>query len=118
MAHLITLSDSQVYQAIDNGEFGPDVISSNIKTAIIMTQDWCHEWTSMKQWLTTLKDLENLDIYELIYNRASYFNDFLPLKEERWQNRLIPYIRYYDNGHFSGESNYVSRDDFLGHLGL
>ena len=118
MAHLIKLTDSQVYHAINNGEFGPDVISSNIKTAIIMTQDWCPEWMNMKQWLTSLQDRETLDIYELIYNRAAYFNDFLPLKEERWQNRLIPYIRYYDSGHFSGESNYVSKDEFLRHLGL
>lgn len=78
-----------------------------------MTQDWCSEWKAMQQWIDTLEEHSDLDIYELIYNRVDYFKDFLTLKEKTWNNDLIPYVRYYSQGVLIHESNYVTREDFF-----
>jgi len=112
------LTNDQVSETIRNGEFGPDIIASNQKVAVIMTQDWCPQWSSMKTWLDLLDDLIQLDIYEVIYNRAEYFREFLSVKENIWNNREIPYIRYYHKGTLVRESNYVTKDEFLESLDL
>lgn len=113
-----TLTSDQVLHAIAHGEFGPDVLSSQGNVAIIMTQDWCTQWRSMGGWLKNLDDTIDLDIYELCYNRVDCFQDFLSLKENVWKNQTIPYVRYYRDGRLITESNYISRKEFLGILGL
>lgn len=113
-----TLSDDQALRAIEAGEYGIDVIHSHHRVAVIMTQDWCPQWASMRRWMASLDGITDLAIYELIYNKASCFSEFLEFKENRWNNRLIPYIRYYVGGSLVGESNYVTREEFLRALGL
>ena len=98
MPKRIQLTNVQVYETIKNREFGPDIIASNKKVAVIMTQDWCPQWSSMKTWMELLDDVIQLDIYELVYNRSEYFREFLSVKENIWNNREIPYIRYYREG--------------------
>ena len=107
------LTKEQAFEAIRKGEFGRDVTSSNHKVAIIMTQDWCSEWKAMKQWIDAMEEHRDIDIYELIYNRVDYFEDFLKLKEKSWTNNLIPYVRYYSEGVLIHESNYVTREVFF-----
>jgi hypothetical protein len=39
-----TLSRGQVLDVIERGEFSPEVVGSNRRVAIIMTQDWCSQY--------------------------------------------------------------------------
>jgi len=111
------ITKDQAIQAIKTGEFGKDVIASADRVAVVMTQDWCPQWVDMRYWLDSI-DYDDLDIYELIYNRTDFFDDFLSLKEGRWENGRIPYIRYYHKGMLVSESNYVPQDKFIKLLGL
>ena len=40
--HVIT--KEQALNAIKNGEFGSEIISSGEKVAVVMSQDWCPYW--------------------------------------------------------------------------
>ena len=105
--------------AIEKKEFGDDIISSAGKVAVIMTQDWCPQWHSMDRYIGKLST-ENLDvdIYEIVYNKENYYKDFMKFKEIVFKNFSIPYVRYYLNGVFTGESNYMSKNKFLKYLGF
>lgn len=104
-----TLTDEQVLEAIDKGEFNSDVVLSKQKVVVIMTQDWCPQWTAMKRWVYDLETQEDIDVYELIYNKFNYYNKFMEFKESIWKNYEIPYLRYYKNGVLFKESNYVGK---------
>jgi hypothetical protein len=112
------LSDDHVLEVIKTGEFSPDITHSKKKVVIILTQDWCPDWKSMKEWLDLLDDTIDIDICELIYNKSEYFQNCLELKENKWNNSLIPYLRYYVNGVLIKESNYVTKEEFLKILNL
>jgi hypothetical protein len=105
------ITRDQAIHAIKTGEFGDDVIASNTKVAVLLTQDWCPQWHSMKGWLYDL-DMD-CDLHELIYNLEDYFDEFKNFKETKWRNGLVPYIRYYFKGKLVHESNYVSREEFM-----
>jgi hypothetical protein len=110
------ITREQAFHAIETGEFGPDVISSNKRIAVVLTQDWCPQWASMKSWIYSLDG--DFGLYELVYNLTPYFAEFRTFKETRWKNGHIPYVRYYRGGRLVAESNYVSREEFLGYLGM
>jgi hypothetical protein len=116
---LKAVTDDQARHAMENGEFPNQIIASAPHVAVVLTQDWCPQWTSMQQWLD--KGLFasdpgfDLEVYYLIYNRVPYFAQFLSFKERVWRNWLIPYVRYYRNGILTAESNYVSQQEFLRH---
>ena len=112
------LSEDQVLEVIKTGEFSPDIIASKNKVVIILTQDWCPDWKNMREWLDTLDAAIDVDICELIYNKSEHFQDCLELKENKWNNRLIPYLRYYVDGVLIRESNYVTKEEFLKILDL
>ncbi|OHD69534.1 MAG: hypothetical protein A2W19_00560 [Spirochaetes bacterium RBG_16_49_21] len=109
------ISRDQAFHAIETGEFGEDVTASNARVAVVMTQDWCPQWTSMKAWLYSL-DFD-FDLYELVYNMVEYFDEFKNFKETKWKNGIIPYVRYYRDGRLIHESNNVSKKEFLKNLG-
>ena len=114
---LTAITDEQAHFAMENGEFPSHVIGSAPQVAVILTQDWCPQWTSMKAWLKRVPLDTGLEqetrIYILIYNRVPYFRRFLAFKETVWNNRLIPYVRYYRDGTLIGESNYLSQREFV-----
>lgn len=110
------ITRDQAMTAIECGDFGSDVTASNRKVAVLMTQDWCPQWGDMKKWFYSLE--ADCGLYELIYNKVEYFNEFKTLKEGTWKNGRIPYIRYYGGGKLVAESNYVSKEEFLKNLGL
>ena len=112
------LSEDQVLEVIKTGDFSPDIIASKNKVVIILTQDWCTDWKRMREWLDTLDDAIDIDIYELIYNKSEHFQRCLDLKENKWNNSFIPYLRYYQNGILIKESNYVTKEEFLNILSL
>ena len=110
------INREQAFHAIKNGEFAPSVIASAARVAVVMTQDWCPQWTSMKRWLYDLEP--DLELYELVYNLEDFFHEFRTFKETSWENGHIPYVRYYIDGSLKAVSNYVSREDFLKNLSL
>ncbi len=114
-----SLTDEQLLHAIRTGEFGSDVMASRKKVAVVMTQDWCSDWRSMESWLCDAVGCsEDLDIYLVVYNKLSCFQDFLRLKENQWRNDQIPYVRYYENGKLVRVSNAVPREAFFSFLGI
>jgi len=110
---LLELNDSQINETIKNGEFDLSIITSKKNVAVVMTQSWCPQWSMVKSWLTSLKDNENIDIYLIIYDEKSYFEEFLVFKETILGNFDIPYIRYYTDGKLIKETNFTSKDFFL-----
>jgi hypothetical protein len=110
------ITREQALGAIECGDFGSDVTASDRKVAVLMTQDWCPQWAAMKKWFYSLEIEAGL--YELIYNQTDFFNEFRTFKETKWKNGHIPYVRYYSGGKLTSVSNYVSREEFLRHLGL
>lgn len=106
------LTSEQIKLSIENGEFGDEVISSKEIVVIIMTQDWCPQWRRMSEWIYNENPAADIDIYEVIYNKSEFFKDFMNIKESKWGNDLIPYLRYYKNGKLFKESNYVDSEKF------
>ena len=98
---------------MQHGEYKADVIASKDKVAVVMTQDWCPRWTEMQEWIYDLEDNLDIDIYELIYNKEEFFDEFRKFKESKWKNELIPYVRYYINGKLIKTTNNVSKEEFL-----
>jgi len=47
---------------------------------------------------------------------ATFFDEFMNFKETTYENREIPYVRYYKDGKYSSCSNYVSLEGFLHRL--
>ena len=107
------LSEAQIRSVIKNHEFDESIIGSNKNVAIVMTQSWCWQWRMAKEWIASVSDISELDIYTVVYDNKGFYEDFLDFKENIFGNYEIPYIRYYIDGKLIGESNYVPKDSFL-----
>jgi hypothetical protein len=108
------LTKEQAGYAIEHEEFDDDVTGAGENVAIVLTQDWCPQWTRMRSWLETLDETANVSVYLLEYNKKDFFEEFLSLKEKKWNNQYVPYIRYYQNGKLIRQTNAVSKEAFLG----
>ena len=120
--HRKQLTVERAKSAMETGEFPKEVIGSNKHVAVVLTQDWCSQWSQMKFWLKSLEKEESpegspqdldIDVYEFVYNTVDIFQSFMDFKERSFKNGLIPYIRYYSNGNFTGDSNFTSSPSFL-----
>ena len=107
------LTEAQIRDAIKNSEFDKSIISSNKKVAILMTQSWCWQWKMVKEWITDVSNIKELDIFVIVYDNKNYYEDFLNFKENVFGNYEIPYIRYYSDGKLIHESNFTSKETFL-----
>lgn len=107
------ITKEQALYAIKNGEFSSEVISSKNRVVVVMTQDWCPQWTFMRSWLYSLELDDEVEIYELIYNKVDYFKEFLAHKENVWHNHDVPYLRYYKGGKLINETNYKNQKSFI-----
>ena len=112
------ITREQAMAAIDRGELPEEVVGSAEKVAVVLTQDWCPQWSAMERWIGDLESDDSssavaIDVYQLLYNREDYFRQFLSFKENVWQNRIVPYVRYYRKGRFIRDSNYVTREEFF-----
>ncbi|MCX7710621.1 MAG: hypothetical protein N2484_12340 [Clostridia bacterium] len=105
------LTKEQVLAAVKNGEFTEDVTASTNKVIVIMTQDWCPQWRHMQEWIYGIQMDEPIDVYELVYNKTDYRQEFMNFKETQWKNDLIPYVRYYKNGKLIKTSNYMKQSE-------
>jgi len=116
MFRIHDLPAEEARHAILHGEFSPAITSQT--AAVVMSQDWCPDWLFMQRWLHTWTEEGrpqevDIDVYIYLYNREPEFSDFLNLKENRWHNFLIPYVRYYHGGQLIGESNFITPEGFV-----
>ena len=114
------LTEAECRAAIKNGEFDASLFSGPA-AAIILTQSWCPQWTSMKAYLPKVEAaLPDIRIYYVEYDMEKWENleneAFMTFKENTFNNREIPYVRYYCNGAYSRDSNYISLDGFKSRL--
>jgi hypothetical protein len=115
------LTEAECVEAMEKGEFNPSLVSGPA-AAIILTQSWCPQWTAMRAYLPDIeKRIPELSIYYIEYDIASWKNldhqTFMTFKESAFKNREIPYVRYYKNGAFSRDGNYISSEGFKSRLG-
>lgn len=106
------MSDSQAMDLIRKREIPEDIVNSGNRVAVVLTQDWCPQWLFMKNWLQTMEK-ENIKVFHISYNKKPYFQEFMEVKESEFRNEMVPYVRYYTNGQFRKDSNFVSRELFL-----
>ena len=114
------LTEAECRAAMEKGDFDAGLVSGPA-AAIILTQSWCPQWTAMKAYLPKAEEaLHNLKIYYVEYDTEKWENldneAFMTFKENTYNNRQIPYVRYYRNGVFSRDSNYISPDGFISRL--
>ena len=109
-----TLTEEKVRNAIANGEFDTDVISSADTVVVVMTQDWCPQWHDVRSWIYGAGTSKPLDIYEIVYNKEPYFEEFMRFKETVWNSFYVPYLRFYKKGKLVKETNHISRAEFDG----
>jgi len=120
------LTESECREAMEKGEFdlpeisGPGASGGETakKTALILTQSWCPQWKAMKNYLPEVeKRLPGINIVYIEYDQCPFFDEFMAFKENTYDNREIPYVRYYIDGKCGSFSNFVSLDGFLQRLG-
>jgi hypothetical protein len=107
-----TIQDDQALQAVQKGEFDTSILASAPAVAVILTQDWCPQWQDMKRWVYDIQCDIDTDVYELEYNKADYFPEFKSFKEDKLGNDNIPYLRFYKDGVFVKDTNYISQNEF------
>jgi len=115
------LTEAECRAAMETGEFGAGLVSGPA-AAIILTQSWCPQWAAMKTYLPKVETaIDAVRLYYVEYDIErweSLENDaFMFFKETTYRNRDIPYVRYYRDGVFSRDSNYISLDGFKSRLG-
>jgi hypothetical protein len=116
------LREEECQEAMEKGEFNASLVSGPA-SAIILTQSWCPQWTAMKAYLEDIeKAAPEVNIYYVEYDIAVWNrlenHAFMAFKENNYHNQEIPYVRYYRNGGFSRDSNFISAEGFKSRLGL
>ena len=112
------LNTEQARHIMEHGDVADSVKQDDQCVAVVLSQGWCPQSVSMNVWLNSMiKKGEpsdfNLTVYELNYDQLEFFAEFRTFKERHFNNYEIPYIRYYKNGQFVDESNYVPSRLFL-----
>jgi hypothetical protein len=119
MLHRKQLNEEHAKAWMRGEELDPAVRGDGDNVAVVLTQGWCPQWVSMNVWLNFMEKRgrpKNLDItvYEFIYDRVPFFDEFRRFKESDLGNAEIPYLLYYREGKLLGTSNYVTSRDFVG----
>jgi hypothetical protein len=112
------ITPEQAQWAMRTGEFDVAVLGAARNVAVLLSQDWCGQWSDMDRYLDKLAGnpqarVPDLVVCQLLYNRLDFFEEFLRFKEQALGNDRIPYVRYYRDGRLIGQSNYVSELQFL-----
>jgi hypothetical protein len=110
------LSVAQCRQAIADGEFGPEVLASASRVAVVLTQSWCPQWIMMRMWLDRAEKDADARVFIMEYDKEDFFEEFMAFKEDVFGNRSVPYIRYYRDGTFTEDGNFIGRDGFAARL--
>jgi hypothetical protein len=114
------LTETECKTAIEKGDFDATLYAGKA-AAIILTQSWCPQWKSMKAYLPKVEEaIADVKIYYVEYDIEEWKKleneAFMTFKENTFNNREIPYVRYYKNGAFSRDGNYISLDGFKSRL--
>ena len=114
------LTEAECRAAMESGDFDAALVSCSA-AAIILTQSWCPQWTAMKNYLPQVEAaLEDVGLFYIEYDIADWESldreAFMRFKENTFNNREIPYVRYYKNGVFSRDGNYISLEGFKSRL--
>jgi len=114
------LTETECKAAIENGDFDSSLVAGPA-VAIILTQSWCPQWKAMEAYLPGVEAaIDGLKIYYVEYDIETWENlkyeTFMAFKENTFNNMEIPYVRYYKNGVYSRDSNYISMDGFISRL--
>jgi hypothetical protein len=105
-----TLSDADLTRTIESGEFPEEVRLAAEKVVVVLTQDWCPDWHAMDAFLPSFED--KAAIFVLQYNQHKDFQKIMTFKEDVFQNREIPYLRYYHQGQLIVATNQLPRGTF------
>jgi len=109
---MIEITDTQASYIMENREIPEELLKSSEKVAIVLTQDWCPQWLFMRRWLNKSED-NGIKTFYISYNKKTYYENFMNVKETAFGNDLVPYVRYYRDGELVDESNFVSEALFL-----
>jgi len=112
IGHMIEITDTQASYIMENREIPEELLKSSEKVAIVLTQDWCPQWLFMRRWLNKSED-NGIKTFYISYNKKTYYENFMNVKETAFGNDLVPYVRYYRDGELVDESNFVSEALFL-----
>ncbi|QQO11053.1 hypothetical protein [Breznakiella homolactica] len=118
------LTEAECRSAMENGDFPRELLEAAPMAAIILTQSWCPQWTAMRSYLGEAEaeaaeaDPRGAAIYYIEYDKEPWFDEFMAFKENTYNNREIPYVRYYRNGAYHRDSNYIAVQGFLSRLGI
>ncbi|MDR1388385.1 MAG: hypothetical protein LBJ31_00215 [Treponema sp.] len=112
------LSETECTAIMQNGD------AANLTTgtaALILTQSWCAQWKAMKAYLSQVEAAcPGAKIFYVEYDIEEWKTldngAFMGFKENHFNNRQVPYVRYYRDSVCTGESNYVSREGFIAKL--
>lgn len=113
------LKEQTARRMIELGEVPVDIKDSAANVAVIVTQSWCGDWKYMQSWLKDGATIGNagdeltINVYTFEYDQSPVRQDFMAFKEGVWRNELIPYVRYYRNGSYMGDSNALAREAFV-----
>lgn len=107
----IVLRETDAQELLSARELPKRILRSAPAVAVVLTQSWCPQWRAMDAYLdrwarTEAKD-DSIHVYHLEYDQLPFFSEFLSWKENTFQNYDIPYVRFYRNGNFLGDSNYI-----------
>ena len=106
----LTLSDEVIEKTMAEGEFPAEVRTAAEKVVVVLTQDWCPDWHAMETFLPEFDG--KVAFFVLNYNKHPNFETIMEFKEEVFDNREIPYLRYYHQGRFIVATNHLPKGTF------
>lgn len=110
MENLIPFPEDALEETLQAGEVPESLRTSAERVVVLWTQDWCPQWHDMRSWIA--EETEGVPVYYLVYNTRDDFERVMEFKEEVWQNREIPYVRYYKSGELAAQHNWLPRRTF------
>jgi hypothetical protein len=114
MSDIRPLTQDQLDALLKDGEFPESVRLAAPKVVVVMTQDWCGQWTSMAAYLSDFAD--QAAIFTVEYNRLPDFERIMHFKETVFRNDQVPYLRFYRDGKLVRQTNWIPRAAFAGML--
>ena len=110
-----TLTQEQLDALLSEGEFPESVRLAAPKVVVVMTQDWCGQWSTMAAYLPDFTD--EAAIFTVEYNLLPDFERIMRFKEDVLGNDQVPYLRFYRDGKLVRQSNWLPRASFAAILG-
>jgi len=115
------ITENHAREIMAAGEIPESMISASRLVAVILTQSWCPQWGAMESYISRMEAggsqaHPDLTVFQLVYDRLPFHHEFMHFKETRFNNLHIPYVRYYRDGAFIGDSNYIGESGFHGIL--